>query len=60
MMEEVLVNMNVHFIGSNEICCILRNAAFSKKCHLCNNFIFFFSYNMFFINHVLQFTSPPQ
>jgi len=41
------------------MCCILRHAAqslflFSTKCHLFNNFVFFYSNNMFFINHMLK------
>jgi hypothetical protein len=41
------------------MCGILRHAAqslflFSTKCHLLSNIVFFYSNNMFFINHMLK------
>jgi hypothetical protein len=54
-----LVEIHCIYLGNKEMCCILGHAAqalflLSTKCHLFNNFVFFYSNNMLFINHMLK------
>ena len=54
-----LLEIHCIYLGNKEMCCILGHAAqflflFSTKCHLFNDFVFFYSNNMFFINHLLK------
>ena len=52
------------YLGNMEMYCIFKTSCvisclFSTKCCLFHNFIFFYSNNIFFINHVLKFKYLP-
>jgi hypothetical protein len=58
--------LEIHFmyLGSKEILCIFKiwliiSVLFYKSYHLFHTFIYFFSNNMFFINHVLNLNTHP-
>ena len=63
--QENTLENHFKYLGNKQIYCIFKtrciiSVLFSTKYHLLHNFIFFFSNNIFFINHVLKFKYPAQ